>query len=304
MKIVSFLPSATEILYELGVQDQIKAVTHECNYPVQAKSKPRVIHIPFDPNKMSSQEIDKKVVNLVQTGQDIYILDEQILKNANPDVIIYQGICEVCSPYTREINRAVTLLGEKLKVITLDPKNLDDILQNVNELGVLVKKQDKAKNIVAKLQKRIDYIKNTKMSSKPKVLCIEWLDPLYTAGHWVPQMVDIAGGINGISSTGEKSRRMEINEIVKFDPDIIILMPCGFDLLRTIIEYEKLLENEKWRKLRAVIQGQVYAVNANEYFSKPGPRTVTGLEIVAKIIHPDTFLDLKIPEQSIQRIEE
>jgi iron complex transport system substrate-binding protein len=304
MKIVSFLPSATEILYELGVQDQIKAVTHECNYPVQAKSKPRVIHIPFDPNKMSSQEIDKKVVNLVQTGQDIYILDEQILKNANPDVIISQGICEVCSPYTREINRAVTLLGEKLKIITLDPKNLDDILQNVNELGVLVKKQDKAKNIVAKLQKRIDYIKNTQMLSKPKVLCIEWLDPLYTAGHWVPQMIEIAGGINGISSTGEKSRRMEVDEIVKFDPDIIILMPCGFDLIRTIIEYEKLLENEKWRKLRAVIQGQVYAVNANEYFSKPGPRTVTGLEILAKIIHPDTFPDIKIPEQSIQRIEE
>ena len=304
MKIVSFLPSATEILYELGVQDQIKAVTHECNYPVQAKSKPRVIRIPFDPNKMSSQEIDKKVINLVQTGQDIYILDEQVLKDANPDVIISQGICEVCSPYTREINKAVTLLGEKLQIITLDPKNFDDILQNVMELGVLVKKQDKAKNIVAKLQKRIDYIKNTKMSSKPKVLCIEWLDPLYTAGHWVPQMVEIAGGINGISSTGEKSRRMEVDEIVKFDPDIIILMPCGFDLLRTIIEYEKLLENEKWRNLRAVRQGQVYGVNANEYFSKPGPRTVTGLEILAKIIHPDTFLDLKTPEQSIQRIEE
>jgi iron complex transport system substrate-binding protein len=117
-------------------------------------------------------------------------------------------------------------------------------------------------------------------------------------------MVEIAGGINGISSTGEKSRRMEVDEIVKFDPDIIILMPCGFDLLRTIIEYEKLLENKKWRNLRAVRQGQVYGVNANEYFSKPGPRTVTGLEILAKIIHPDTFLDLKTPEQSIQRIEE
>ena len=303
MKIVSFLPSATEILFELGVLDQVKAVTHECNYPVQAKSKPRVIHSSFDPNKMSSHEIDNKVVQLVKTGQDIYILDEQVLKNADPDLIVAQGICEVCSPYTREINRAVTLLGGKPEVIILDPKNLDDILQNVIQIGEKVGRQENAKNFVAKLQKRIDFIKNTQMSSKPKVVCIEWLDPLYTAGHWVPQMVDIAGGINGISSTGEKSRKMEVDEIVKFDPDIIILMPCGFDLLRTIIEYEKLLENEEWRKLRAVRQGQIYAVNANEYFSKPGPRTVTGLEILAKIIHPDTFHDLSIPEDSIQRID-
>jgi len=303
MKIVSFLPSATEILFELGVLDQVKAVTHECNYPVQAKSKPQVIHSSFDPNKMSSHEIDNKVVQLVKTGQDIYILDEQVLKNADPDLIVAQGICEVCSPYTREINRAVTLLGGKPEVIILDPKNLDDILQNVIQIGDKVQRQENAKNFVAKLQKRIDFIKNTQLSSRPKVLCIEWLDPLYTAGHWVPQMVDIAGGINGISSTGEKSRRMEVDEIVKFDPDIVILMPCGFDLLRTKTEYEKLLENEKWRKLRAVTQGQIYAVNANEYFSKPGPRTVTGLEILAKIIHPDTFHDLSIPEDSIQRID-
>ena len=303
MKIVSFLPSATEILYELGAGDQVLAVTHECNYPVQAKTKPKVIHASFNPEKMSSHEIDNKVVQLVKTGQDIYILDEQVLKNADPDLIVAQGICEVCSPYTREINRAVTLLGGRPEVIILDPKNLDDILQNIIQIGDKVSKQENAKNFVTKLQKRIDIIRETPKISRPKVLCIEWLDPLYTAGHWVPQMVEIAGGINGISSTGEKSRRMEVDEIAKFDPDIIILMPCGFDLLRTIIEYEKLLENENWRNLKAVEQGQVYAVNANEYFSKPGPRTVTGLEILAKIIHPDTFLDLKTPEQSIQRID-
>lgn len=303
-RIVSFLPSATEILYELGAGDQVLAVTHECNYPIDAKTKPRVIHASFNPEKMSSHEIDSKVIDLMRTGKDIYILDEQVLKKANPELIVAQGICEVCSPYTREINRAVEVLGGKTEVLVLDPSNLDDILQNIIEIGNKVGKQEKARDFVAQLQKRIDYIKNTKMSSRPKVLCIEWLDPLYTAGHWVPQMVEIAGGINGISSTGEKSRRMEVDEIVKFDPDIIILMPCGFDLLRTVIEYEKLLENEKWRKLRAVRQGQVYGVNANEYFSKPGPRTVTGLEILAKIIHPDTFLDLKTPEQSIQRIEE
>lgn len=302
MKIVSFLPSATEILYELGIQDQIKAVTHECNYPIQASSKPKVIHASFDPNKMSSHEIDNKVIDLVKTGQDIYILDEQVLKNADPDIIIAQGICEVCSPYTKEINRAVTLLGEKLQVIILDPKNLDDILKNIIELGDKLQRQEAAKSLVSKLQKRIDHIKNTSMPSRPKVLCIEWLDPLYTAGHWVPQMVDRAGGINGLSSTGEKSRRMEFEEIAKFNPDIIVLMPCGFDIKRTILEYEKLAERLPWRKLDAVKSGQVYAVNANEYFSKPGPRTVTGVEILAKIIHPDIFNYLKIPQDSVQGI--
>jgi iron complex transport system substrate-binding protein len=302
-RIVSFLPSATEILYELGAGDQILAVTHECNYPSEAKTKPRVIHASFDPEKMSSQEIDNMVIQLMHTGKDIYILDEQVLKKANPDLIIAQGICEVCSPYTREINRAVNLLGGKPEVLILDPSNLEDILQNVIEVGDKVGKQEKARNFVIKLQERIDYIKNIPKISRPKVLCIEWLDPLFTAGHWIPQMVEMAGGINGISSTGDKSRRMKFDEIIKFNPDIIMLMPCGFDVKRTILECEKLYQNEKWRALKAVKQGEVYAVNANEYFSKPGPRTVVGLEILSKIIHPDTFRDLQIPKQSIQKIE-
>ena len=302
-RIVSFLPSATEILYELGAGDQILAVTHECNYPADAKTKPRVIHASFDPEKMSSQEINNKVIELMHSGQDIYILDEQVLQKADPQLIVAQGICEVCSPYTREINRAMALLGEKTQVLVLDPGNLDDILQDVIKVGDKIGKQEKARDFVKQLQKRIDRIKNTPKISKPKVVCIEWMDPLFTAGHWIPQMVEIAGGENGISSTGDKSRRMEIDEIVKFDPDIIVLIPCGFDVARTVVESEKLLENKQWCSLRAVQQGQVYAVNSNEYFSKPGPRTVTGLEILAKIIHPDTFRDISIPKQSVQKID-
>src|SRR6266852_9877136 len=139
-RIVSFLPSATEILYELGVGDQIVGVTHECNYPEQAKSKPRVIHSSFDPDTMTSQEIDNKVIDLMHSGKDIYILDDEVLKKANPDLIVAQGICEVCSPYTKEINRAVTILDGKPEVLILDPKNLDDILQNVIEIGNKVNK--------------------------------------------------------------------------------------------------------------------------------------------------------------------
>ena len=194
-RIVSFLPSATEILYELGAGNKIVAVTHECNFPSKAKTKPQVIHASFDPQKMSSQEIDSKVVELMNTGKDIYILDEEVLKKANPDLIVAQGICAVCSPYTKEVSRAVTLLGGKTEVLILDPKNLDDILQNVIQVGNKIEKQEQAIEFVERLQRRIDSIKNIPKISKPKVLCIEWLDPLFTAGHWIPEMVEIAGGM-------------------------------------------------------------------------------------------------------------
>src|SRR3989442_15216197 len=303
-KIAYLLPNATEILYELSARDQVLAVTHQCNYPVEAKSKPRVIHSSFDPQKMSSHEIDNKVVELVHMQKDIYVLDEQVLKEANPDLIVAQGICEVCSPYTREINRAVTILNNKPEVLILDPRNLDDILQNIIQIGNKVDRTEQAQDFVAKLRARIKAIKDTPKMSRPKVLCIEWLGPLFTAGHWVPQMVETAGGINGISSTGEQSRRMDIDEAAKFEPDIIILMPCGFDVNRTILEYEKLAEGKKWSSIPAGKQGNLYAVDANEYFSKPGPRTVTGIEILSKIIHPDTFKAIQIPEDSVRKIKQ
>jgi len=251
---------------------------------------------------MTNQEIDNKVVDLMHSGKDIYILDDEILKKANPDLIVAQGICEVCSPYTKEISRAVTILDNKPEVLILEPRNLDDILQNILDVANKVSKLKEGQSFVSSLKKRITSVQTRPKKSKPKVLCVEWLDPLFTAGHWVPQMVEMAGGINGISSTGDQSRRMEIDEIIKFEPDIIILMPCGFDVKRTILEYEKLANNPQWKSLDAVKNKEVYAVNANEYFSKPGPRTVTGLEILAKIIHPELFPDLQIPDNSFHKI--
>jgi iron complex transport system substrate-binding protein len=301
-RIVSFLPSATEILYELGVGDQIVGVTHECNYPEQAKTKPRVIHSSFDPDTMTSQEIDNKVVDLMHSGKDIYILDEQTLKKANPNLIISQGICEVCSPYTKEVNRAVTILHNKPEVLILDPQNLENILDNIITIGNKVGKTKEAEKLVLELQKRIQYVNRRSIEPPKRVLCLEWLNPLFTAGHWVPQMVEMASGINGLASVGDPSRRMKIDEAIEYEPDLIILMPCGFDVKRTILEYEKLANNPQWKSLAAVQNNEVYAVNANEYFSKPGPRTVTGLEILAKIIHPQTYADLKIPNDSFQKI--
>lgn len=301
-RIVSFLPSATEILYDLGVGDKVVGVTHECNFPSDAKSKPRVIRSSFDPLRMSSSQIDQKIVSLLRAGEDIYVIDDQELKKADPDIIIAQGLCEVCSPFTEEINRAVSILDRKPEVLVLDPHNLDDILSNILEVGMAIGKIEEAKNLLSKLRKRIEHIKKKVPNSRKKILCIEWLDPPFTAGHWVPQLVEIAGGVNGISKKGDASRRLGLDEITLFDPDIIVLMPCGFDVARTLLEYSTLLDKKEWKSLHAVQNGNVYGVDANSYFSRPGPRAVTGLEILAKIIHPQRFSDIAVPENSFVKI--
>jgi iron complex transport system substrate-binding protein len=187
----------------------------------------------------------------------------------------------------------------------LDPHDLDDILVSIMDVAEKIGKVTEGRKLVASLQKRIDMVRSMtmKLKLKPKVLCVEWIDPLFTAGHWVPQMVEYAGGINGLSSAGEPSRRMDIDEAVQFDPDIIVFMPCGFDIDRTFKGLSVLASNEKWKSLQAVKNGNVYAVNASAYFSKPGPRTVTGLEIIAKILQPkETSHKIRVPKNSFKKI--
>lgn len=303
MRIVSFLPSATETLYELGAGSQVVGVTHECNYPSQARKKPRVIRSSFDPGQMTGRDIDSKIVELMRTGKDIYILDENTLKRVSPDLIVAQGLCEVCSPFTKEINRAVSLLGGRPDLLVLDPHDLDDILVSIMDVAEKIGKVREGRKLVASLQKRIDRVRSImKLKRRPKVLCVEWIDPLFTAGHWVPQMVEYAGGINGLSSAGEPSRRMDIDEAVQLDPDAIVLMPCGLDIDQTLQELPTLTGNEKWKSLQAVKNGNVYAVNANAYFSKPGPRIIVGLEIIAKILHPETSGPIGVPKGSYKKI--
>lgn len=302
MRIVSFLPSATETLYGLGAAKEIVGVTHECKYPPAAKKKPQVIRPSFDPSSMTGREIDSKIVELVRSGGDIYVVDDKALRKAKPDLIVAQGLCEVCSPFTKEIGRAVSILGGSPDVLVLDPHDLDDILVSIMDVAEKVGRVKEGRALVASLQKRIDAVRLAKTSSSPKVACIEWVDPLFTAGHWVPQMVEYAGGINGMSAAGEQSRRMDMGELAAFDPDIIVMMPCGYGIARTLKEMKVLKDNEKWNALRAVKDKQVYAVEAGSYFSKPGPRTVVGLEILAKIIHPEAFKKIRVPKGTFKKI--
>lgn len=303
MRIVSFLPSATELIFELGAEDDLVGVTHECLYPEQAKQKPRIINSVFDPETMSSLQIDEKIAELARTGQQIFQVQEENIKKAQPDLIIAQGTCAVCSAYTNEVNRALAILEKRPQVEVLDPHNIDDILSSVRIVAKRIGKEIQGEKLVESLQKRINHIRNANHQSRPSVLCIEWVEPFFTSGHWIPQMVEIAGGQNLVSSTGEHSRKMTIGEVILADPDIIIMMPCGFDTKRTITECTKSLSADpKWQNLRAVKNHNTYAVDANSYFSKPSIRTITGIEIMAKIIHPEQFSALEIPNLAFTKI--
>jgi iron complex transport system substrate-binding protein len=302
-RIVSFLPSATELLYEFGVEDKLFGVTHECKYPDSAKLKPQVISSVINSDKLTSNEINTMTCTLLRDGKDIFTLNKKNLKDANPDLIISQETCEVCAAYTTQVKTALDILPKKPELYSMDPHNLNEIIQSVIKLGKILDKDQKALEIVNSLKKRIQYIQNSKNKTMPNVLAIEWIEPFFTAGHWIPEMIEFAGGINLISKIGEHSRRMTMNEIVDSDPDLIILMPCGFDTQRTVSEYDAILKkNSEWNSLKAVKNKQIFAVDANSFFSKPSIRTVEGLEILAKIIQPKKFNDLDVSEGSFSHI--
>jgi|TARA_B100001750_G_scaffold248332_1_gene278486 iron complex transport system substrate-binding protein len=302
-RIISFLPSATELIYELGAQNQLFGVTHECKFPKDATSKPHVIESVFEPKKMSSKQIDKRVNDLVSNGKPIYKIQEVNLKKANPDLIISQEICDVCSAATNEVNDAISILGKKPEVFVMNPHDLQGIINNVKEISKIIDKRNEGNALVKSLKSRIEFFHDKQILDKPKVLAIEWLEPFFTSGHWIPEMIELVGAENLISKKGDSSRKMTLNEIEKADPDIIILMPCGFNVKRIINEYNKILKtNHRWKNLRAVKEKNIFVVDANSYFSKPSVRTITGIEILGKIIHPEKFIEIHVPNKSFQKI--
>ena len=302
-RIVSFLPSATELLYEFGVEEKLFGVTHECKYPENAKLKPQVISSVINSDELTSNEINTITCTLLRDGKNIFELDNKNLLDANPDLIISQETCEVCAAYTTEVKTALEILPKKPELYSMDPHNLNEIIQSVTKLGKILQKEKKALEIVHSLRQRIENIQNSKNEKIPTVLAIEWIEPFFTAGHWVPEMIELAGGINLISKIGEHSRRMDMQEVKNSDPDIIILMPCGFDTARTLSEYDAILRNDPaWNSLTAVTNNRVFAVDANSFFSKPSIRTVEGLEILAKIIQPDKFKDLTVSDGSFSNV--
>ena len=302
-RIVSFLPSATELLYEFGVEEKLLGVTHECKYPDNAKLKPQVISSVINSDELTSNEINTLTCTLLRDGKNIFELNKKNLLDADPDLIISQETCEVCAAYTNQVKDALDILPKKPELYSMDPHNLNEILESVTLLGKILEKEKKALEITSSLRQRIHHIQNSKNTVMPKVLAIEWIEPFFTAGHWIPEMIELAGGLNLISKIGEHSRRMSMDEVKNSDPDVIILMPCGFDTARTSAEYTSILKNNSaWNSLNAVKNNQIFAVDANSFFSKPSIRTIEGLEILAKIIQPGKFDDLTVSDNSFSNL--
>jgi iron complex transport system substrate-binding protein len=288
MRICSLLPGATEIAFALGLGDQLVGVTHECDHPAEAQYKSIVVRSVIDSQRMSGAEIDRKVAELLQAGKGLYFIDEAAFAAAAPDVILTQGLCEVCALDHHEVVKAAGKLARQPVIVSLNPHNLAELLDDIVRVGAATERSKNAEALVDRLRARIAQVGRREPDRRPRVVCLEWFEPLYTSGHWVPEMVALAGGHDVIGRAGEPSARIEWRDVVAAKPEVILLMPCGFDVRRTVKESAPLRALPGWSDLPAVRSENVFALNGNAYFSRPGPRLVNGLEILARIIHPDS----------------
>ncbi|MPZ75433.1 MAG: ABC transporter substrate-binding protein [Deltaproteobacteria bacterium] len=303
MRICSLLPGATEIAFALGLAEEIAGVSHECDFPPAARDKPVMVRSVIDSTMLDSGEIDRQVGNLLREHRSLYMLDEEKFKQSQPDVILTQGLCDVCALDYEDVARAARSLIPEPQIVSLNPHCLADILNDVLRVGEATQRRQQAKALVQQLTARIESIRSqtARSSSGPRVACLEWFDPLYAAGHWVPEMVQIAGGADVLGSPGKPSAKVDWQNVVASSPDLLILMPCGFDVERTIQESSVLNRLEGWNELTAVRSGRVFAVNGNDYFSRPGPRLLDGLEILSHIFQAQ-FDPAAISSHAVKRV--
>ena len=291
MRICSLLPSATEIAFALGLDDSVVAVTHECDYPPQARSKRVVVKSSIDPARQGSAEIDKSIGERLKGSRGVYTIDLPRLREADPDLILTQELCDVCAVDYDEVLSAARSLARKPKIISLTPTLLAGVLRDIELVGEATGKQREAGAVVGRLRARIDRVREQAAGAgtRPRVACIEWLDPIYIAGHWIPEMVELAGGRDELGKKGLPSEKTSWERVVQSVPEVIVLMPCGFEVERTMKEFELLPRLPGWDDLPAVREKRVFAVNGSAYFNRPGPRLVDGLEILARLFHPKIF---------------
>lgn len=284
MRILSLLPAATEIVYLLGLEKNLVGVSHECDFPAAAKKKPQVTFSAVS-NKMSSRQIDKQVKKLAHRGPGVFHIEEGVLEKLKPDLILTQELCQVCAVGFNQVKKAARVLDGEVKIISLEPESVEDILENISLVGRLIGREQQANKAVKQLQKRIENYKlEIKNSTNLRVLVVEWLDPIMVAGHWVPEMIKLAGGRNLITKRGEKSKTIKLDQIKLLRPDILIFSPCSFDIDRAIRE-KKLID----KIIRAAGVEKVFIVDGNSYMTRPGPRIVDGIEILAEVFHPEVF---------------
>jgi iron complex transport system substrate-binding protein len=303
MRIATLLPSATEIVCALGLGDRIVGVSHECDHPPEIVGRTVLTEPKLDPRGTSS-EIDAAVRRLVRDGLTVYRIKEEELRAAKPDLIVTQEQCEVCAvSYADVVEAAREWLGHPVEIVSLKPDTLDDVFGDFERVAAATGVAEAGRALVEKGRERIERLRRGAklVRSRPRVACLEWLDPLMAAGNWIPEMIDLAGGFSDLAPPGQHSPTLGWDRLVDYAPDVVILMPCGFKLEQTRRELPHLLAREEWRALPAVRNGRVYSVDGNAYLNRPGPRIVDSAELLAGLVQPGHFANL-IPEGSWERV--
>jgi iron complex transport system substrate-binding protein len=291
MKIVSLLPSATELVYELGLGRSLEGVTFECDHPADARSKPVVSDTALPTERpLGPREIDDLVTDHMRRKEPLYVLDKELIGKIQPDVILTQDLCRVCAVPSGQVEDALDELGCRSNVVSMDPQGLDDILESFREVGRATGTEHRAAELAGSLKERIEAVRTTAARLPTiRTLPLEWLDPPFVGGHWIPEMVGIAGGESLLTEPKERSRQAKWREIADAAPEVIVHMPCGYYLREAEVEARSLYAVPELRETSALSAGAIFATDASAYFSRPGPRIVDGLEILAWAIHPDAF---------------
>jgi iron complex transport system substrate-binding protein len=290
-RIVSLLPSATEIVCALGFENQMVGRSHECDYPAPVARLPVLTEPKFNPEG-SSAEVNQRVMTILADALSVYRVDAEKLRSLKPDVIVTQSQCDVCAVSMREVEEAVAQwLGAQPKIVSLAPYALADVLNDMQRVADGLDAPERGSELVSRLRERMGSIeaRAKTASTRPRIAIIEWIEPLMAAGNWMPELVAMAGGTNLFGEAGAHSPWMKFEELVAKDPEVIMIAPCGFNMDRSSAELPALRKQTEWATLRAVREGRVFLADGNQYFNRPGPRIVESLEILAEIIHPELF---------------
>ena len=298
LRIVSLLPSATEIVCALGLEENLVGITHECDFPLSIVNKPHLTASRISHETMSSVEIDHAVRSQLDGHGSIYDLDTQLLQELKPDLIITQELCDVCAVSYKIVQKAAKMYVADAKVVSLEPNTIEDVFQNIKTIGELCGVVEKAEEVVKKLQSRLDKVceriseaaENSKSRiQNPKSFLLEWIEPPFAPGHWTPEQVEIAGGNCLLGTAGEKSVTTTYQEIIDEQPEILVLIPCGYYIKDILRQLPQTAFPESFQEIPAFQNSEIWAMDASSYFSRPAPRLVDGVEILAKIFHPEIF---------------
>jgi iron complex transport system substrate-binding protein len=291
VRICSLLPSATEICFALGLGEQVVGVSHECDYPPEAAGKPVLVTSRIRTRDVPSGEIDRQATEAIAAGRGVYAIDREALRRAAPDLVLTQEICDVCAVPFGEVAEAVRGLPAPPRLLALNPTSVGDVLRDIRRVGQAAGRAAEAAALSQRLAARVEAVRlrAAGAAGRPRVFCCEWMDPLYAAGHWIPEMVEWAGGQNGLGTAGAPSAKVAWEAVRAFAPEVVVVMPCGFGIPETHREFALLASRPGWAELPAVRGRRVHAVDGHAYFSRSGPRLVDGLELLARLIHPELF---------------